>query len=449
MLPILTPMTRRIIHQFDCGTSTPRRSRRAALRWLGVAGRVGILGSLWLGANAVEAQDVRSEGSTIAAPAPDEQPASPWSRPFRVSIPASQPPRHVETQTQKDSSSAPTTVNHVSEVVGLPEYPGNRGPKAQLASQISREVLHPKLAPSSQGIEAIEPPMGWSSIETSLRASVEKCDHLLRRGAVHSARQETLSGLRLLVRNLDLHHKQFLSEPMLQQGLTALREAEDFERYSITELASVQRTVRQHQTPVLQERSLEDVSPAVAAQHYRAYARDALATAADEHPWGADLIYALGKTYERESQLEPDRQLVLLQHANACFQAAHEVAPTRHRIANQLGYNMLQLGRNDQAIDVLERSIAQQPSASAWRNLAEAYRRRGDHTAMQDALREADLLATAEPVYTPERPQITELAPEDFAKISPPPASTEPLRSAEVPRSAAAPQRSRFPKIWK
>jgi len=409
------------------------RDRRIAGRWFFLAG--------WFIipiAQQAPGQTIDSP-ATLSIPAPDQQPASPWSKPFRVSIPKGQPPRHE--MTQHDSLDEPIVGNRMSGVAPSDEAlshtsrstqqtPGSRTPserpvRATLASQISKEVLTPSLVSSSRVVQPIETPPGWASVETTLRSSLDRCDHLLRRGAVHSSRQEAVGAIRHLLRSLDLHKRAWESEPAFQQGLVALKESEDFERSQITELTSVHRLVQSHQTTILQETSLDSISPAIAAQHYRAFARDAFLTAADGHPWGADLFYALGKTYEKESQQQPDRQLTLLQHGLVCFQTAYAIDPRRSHIANQLGFNLLQLDKVNDAMVALNAAIATQPSANAYRNLAEAYRRTGQRAEMQSALQQASGLAAQETRFSPDRPEITEISPEEFARISPPSTSYE------------------------
>ncbi len=424
VFPILHPMALRIRHNLF----PLRRDQGIARQWFFLVGCfiIPIAQQAW-------GQTIDSP-ATLSIPAPDQQPASPWSKPFRVSIPKGQPPRHE--MTQHDSLDEPFVENRMSGVAPSDEAlsqgslstqqpagsrtASERPVRAILASKISQEVMTPAIVSSSRSLQPIESPPGWAAVETSLRSSLDRCDHLLRRGAVQSSRQESLSAIRQLLRALDLHKRAWESEPAFQQGLVALKESEDFERSQITELTSVHRLVQSHQTTILQETILDSISPAIAAQHYRAFARDAFLTAADGHPWGADLFYALGKTYEKECQQQPDRQLTLLQHATVCFQTAYAIDPRRAHIANQLGFNLLQLDKVDDAMVALSAAIATQPSANAYRNLAEGYRRIGRHGEMQLALQQASALAAQETRYSPERPEITEISPEDFARISPP-----------------------------
>lgn len=350
-------------------------------------------------------------------PALDVQPSSPWSRHFPVPRPA-QPQRHEETQL--DSWSGSDSRDRVPEVASSRELGGTKQVRAHLASHVSREILTPAIVASRRDVRPVETPPGWASVREEIQASLNRCDHLLRRGAVHSSRQEAIVSLRQLCRALDLHRQRWESEPTCQQALIALRESEDFERTIMTESTSVHRLVQSHQTPVLREMNLNAVAPAVAAQHYRAYARDALITAADGHPWAADLYYALGKTYEKEAMQDHARRSTLMQHATICYQAAHAVDPRRHHIANQLGFNLLQLDRVAEAAVALQASVAVQPNANAYRNLAEVYRRTGQAADMQLALHQATAMSANEVHYSQDNPEITEISPEEFARISPP-----------------------------
>lgn len=429
VLPILTRMTS---NMSDSYIPRPTLAARWQERWTLPAIAAAFLASPSVCGQSFAQGPAAGPRAILLAPEAVEQPSSPWSKPFRVAIPSSQP--HRLEVTQFDSSSSSELGGREPEVAGTEARPP-RTVQATLASQVSRDVLSSPILSSPREVQPLEKPPGWASVEKTLRSGLERCDHLLRRGAIHSARQEALTAVRHLVRVLDLHRQRWDSEPICQQALSALREAEDFERSSLTETTSVHRIVRSHETPVLQEVDLDSLSPSVAAQHYRAYARDALVTAADGHPWAAELYYALGKTYERESELDLARQMTLLQHATVCYQAAHALDTRQHHIASQLGFNLLQLDRVDEAMRALESSLMAKPSANAYRNLAEALRRKGDLTAMRLAAQQAAALEAREPQYSPERPEITEISPAEFARISPPPALPE---GSSAPKSASA-----------
>jgi tetratricopeptide (TPR) repeat protein len=293
------------------------------------------------------------------------------------------------------------------------------GAKRMLVAQrLSHELLSQNQTPPARAPQALENPAGWQSIEQELRNNLEKCDQLLRRGAVHSARSEVISGLRRLFRSMDAFRGSFTSEPALDFALTAFREEADFHSpYGVSSVASV---VETHTTPALKNRPLDGVSPEVASQHYRSFARYQWIVASAGHRWASDLLYALGKTYEKEGELSPVGSIRLRSQAVICYQAAIQITPTQSEASNQLGYALIHLDRIEEAYDALKASIESQPNPQAWSNLAEVYRRRGATDSANFAVQQASSLAQlSSPAYTAENPEITQVDPAVFARYSP------------------------------
>ena len=318
-------------------------------------------------------------------------------------------------QSQVPSTSLPRV-----EVRRPGEWTSSTGERLALAQRISQETLSSR-DQIGMSPEPIEPPVGWSSIEVELRRCLENCDQLLRRNAVFSARDEAMQGLRTLVRAVDTHRKQWTCEKALQQAMVAMKECTDFEESVLLDAKQLRLIINNHTTPVLKDKDIAVMSPTVAGQHYRAFAKQSFLIATDGHPWGADLLYALGKTYEREAEQDVPRGIMLRNQATVCFQAASMLGPTRSHIANQLGFNLLQLDRIDEAYQALKSSLESQPSANAWRNLAEVYRRRGAVESVNYALAQAESLSAGESPAGPRTPEIMEVSPEEFARYSPPP----------------------------
>jgi tetratricopeptide (TPR) repeat protein len=155
--------------------------------------------------------------------------------------------------------------------------------------------------------------------------------------------------------------------------------------------------------------------------HYRWFARYQLVAASDGHPWAADLLYAYGKSLEKDAELNPARANMFRGQAVVCYQAAMQIAPTQSEVANQLGFALIHLDRMEDAYTALAASIQHKPNANAWNNLAEIYRRRGSHADAEYAVQQATALSAGIPKYTAENPEITELDPAVFAKYSPKP----------------------------
>lgn len=301
----------------------------------------------------------------------------------------------------------------------LPAAHDETGAKRMLVAQrLSHELLSQNQAPPARAPQALENPAGWQSIEQELRSNLERCDQLLRRGAVHSARSEVISGLRRLFRSMDAYRGSFTSEPAMDLALTAFREEADF--HSPQGISSVASVVSTHSTTALKNRPLEGVSPEVASQHYRVFARYQWIIASDGHRWASDLLYALGKTYEKEAELIAVSAIRLRSQAVICYQSAIQITPTQSEASNQLGYALIHLDRIEEAYDALKSSLESQPNPQAWSNLAEVYRRRGAIDSANFAVQQASSLAqSAAPAFTAENPEVTQVDPAIFARYSP------------------------------
>ncbi len=296
-----------------------------------------------------------------------------------------------------------------------------------LAQRVSHERLSDPAAAPARAPEVLESLPGWQSIERELKQRLEQCDSLLRRGAILSAREEANQGLLRLYRTMDLHRGSLFSEPAFEKALTAMREEADFLKNQGS--SGIQAIVDSHTTDALKNRPLESTSPEMAAMHYRWYARYQLVTASDSHPWAADLLYAYGKTLEKDAELNPDRATMFRNQAVVCYQAATQTKPTQSEAANQLGFALIHLGRIDEAYNALSASIQCQPNANAWNNLAEVFRQRGAVADVEYALQQAAALEAGKPKYSYDNPEITEVEPAVFAKYSPMPTMASPSQN--------------------
>ncbi len=324
---------------------------------------------------------------------------------------------------------------------------------SSLPTPASEPVLHFEPAPtiqpvayrSSPVISSLEAPPGWNAVEKSVREKLEACDAMLRRGAIFSARQTCWKGLEELCQVLDLHDPNGKRTESLRRALVAMREEEDFYRFSDIQLAkadTLSNLCFAHETPVIRTlleqngSSNPSINPLIAAQHYRSYARDQLVQACDHHPWGADLLYALGKAFEKQAWEDRSRSALVHQHAELVYQAALETNPNQTLAATQLGYVLLQLDRPQEAQAVLARGVQVAPSQASLQNLAEAYRRLNNPNAVQWCVVQIDQLKQREQGTQPEIP-FTEINARQFAAISPPDATYLPGNSSGTPNIVA------------
>jgi tetratricopeptide (TPR) repeat protein len=291
--------------------------------------------------------------------------------------------------------------------------------RRNLAGRVSADILRDEQVEVVQSPRPLEAPAGWKSIEEDLRTRLDRCDELLRRNAILSARDEVLAGLRTLIRAIDLRAGAWLGEPALDQALTALEEEAAFHdsiKYP-TRGVSTADIVSRHTTPILKNTDLIQVAPELASQHYRNFARQQLIGAAQSHPWAADLFYALGRTYDRSADTIPDESYRWRNQAIVCYEAALNISPSHAGGSTQLGYALLKLDRVDEAHTALNHSIQAKPSADAWRNLAEVYRRRGQSSQADFATNQVAAIESAQP--NAQIPEVINLDPKAFAGISP------------------------------
>ncbi|MEQ1824392.1 MAG: hypothetical protein ABL921_00520 [Pirellula sp.] len=291
-----------------------------------------------------------------------------------------------------------------------------------LAKRVSFELTSQNPYPPARAPDYLEAPPGWGAVEQELHERLTKCDSLLKRNAFHSAREEATQGLRRLCRTMDAHRRTLSSSPALEKAITSLREEADFQ--NIHQIEAVQSLVASHSTEALKGRPLDSVSPEIASQHYRTFARYQFVVAADRHPWAADLLYAYGKTLEKEAELDSSRAFFLRNQAVTCYQSAMQVSPNQIEVGNQLGYALITLDRIDEAYQALSTSLNNKPTAGAWNNMAEIYRRRGAPAYAEYAVQQANAIASSQPQFSYDNPHVTEVDPATFAKYSPMPLQT-------------------------
>ncbi len=249
--------------------------------------------------------------------------------------------------------------------------------RRELATKISNEIVGEGKASSGAPTSAIEPGPGWQAVGDELKQHVQKCEELLARRAYLSAMHEANDAVIRLVRVLDLKQNRFASEPVWAQAQQALREAQEFTSVNriATDTELLARLIQSHETPILKDTNVSDLTPLAAAQHYRAYAEQCLVSASQSHPWFAELYYCLGRSLQSQAESNPAKADALMHQALSYFRAAQAIDPANATNANQLGYVLLKLDRPSEAINQLQQ-VVQLPNCplEAWQNLAQAVR---------------------------------------------------------------------------
>jgi hypothetical protein len=341
------------------------------------------------------------------------------------------PPTSVTADSLPRASSSPplelTATAPITATPTLTEQPQNReaepAPRKILASLVSSQIMdsRPGTEAGTRAVAPVDAPPGWQATGEKLSQQIDHCQQLLNRKAYYSAREEAETAMLHLVRVLDLMSNSYSSEPAWHAAGQAMQEAEDFS--TMQRLTSdsdfLRRIILSHQTPVLKDVDATSLAPLTAAQHYRQYAELKMTDAAQGHPWAAEVIYALGRTYQAQADAaEDETQHTLRWKAVTLYRGARLIAPANAVAANQLGYVLLQMDRPLDAREAVVASLNTSPSLAAYENLVEASRRLGDAATAQWAASQALALRAAQPQPSP-IPDVVEVDPRTFAAFSP------------------------------
>ncbi len=356
---------------------------------------------------------------------PLEEPAVPSNTHSAVRVPSPKTATNTAPRAQVAPSAHPTnaqsaSTNNTPALDPLKQHEADELTRRHaMAEQISKQLLSDKTKKVSTA-KPLHEPRGWKAVEDDLRLHLRNCHDLLRRGAVHSAQEEIIVAARTLCQELDCRGGDWYSEPCFDRAMIAFEEHNDFYKGQSV-AASCETLIGGHQTPVFRNQSAVNVAPSVAAQHYRAYAREELIAASQGCEWFADLYYALGKTYESLGDSNTDHAVMYREQAIACYQAALAIERNHSDAANQLGYSLLRVDRIREAEQVLVTAIAVAPTPQSWKNLAEVYRRSGQTSRAEQAVQQAVALEGDRPrmVTGKAMPEVVQVPPEQFAQMSP------------------------------
>jgi tetratricopeptide (TPR) repeat protein len=239
---------------------------------------------------------------------------------------------------------------------------------------------------------------------------------LARRGSLFSARQEFLTGLRLVIESLDLVNGSDVHREHYRLAITALNEAEDFSKSTGDEASlSVSRIVDLHQSKVLNDPNDPSLTPMSAMQSYYAYAQEHFSAACARSPVASEILFALGKLHTVMAVQEPTSRSTDLAIAILMHQAALNVDPHNHLSANELGVALARLGHYESARAALLHSVAAQPTPEAWLNLSIVHQALGETKLAELALAEQKAAMAARGFDGPYAQRIRWMAPDEFA----------------------------------
>ncbi len=249
---------------------------------------------------------------------------------------------------------------------------------------------------------------------------MRKCEQLLARKANLSAIEESQTAIHYLLQILDQHGNQYQCEPLWSEAQQSFREAEDFTvaQRMASDPQFLVRLVESHESRVLKEADVSQLSPLAAAQHYHRHTQNRLVLASAGHPWASELYYVLGRALQARADEGGDAADALRQRAVTYYRAAREIMPANSMATNQLGYLLLTMDRPTDAREALLAATHSGGTIASWQNLVEANRRLGDSAGHSWAMQNFAALNRRMPAQSPNPPYV-ELAPHQFAMLSP------------------------------
>lgn len=272
-------------------------------------------------------------------------------------------------------------------------------PAAPAATYVAPNFQTPSLAPVQPAAPTFQPPLqtqfvaqrqpmvGPARDRSGLRAVSERINALnhqavglANRGALHAAREDLIQSLRIAAQSLDAADGTSAYSSALDQGLTALVEAEDFALHgaAATVPMRVEDIVVGHRTAVLHDLQGQEISPVIAMQRYYGYAGERLTFAGGEMPAAADTLFWLGKVHNGLARQSQQADRLQGPQAMVCFRAALSVAPQHYLAANELGVLLARYGQLQDAKALLQQSVTTRSHAEGWQNLAIVHKRLGE-----------------------------------------------------------------------
>ncbi|TWU00726.1 hypothetical protein Pla108_16780 [Botrimarina colliarenosi] len=228
-----------------------------------------------------------------------------------------------------------------------------------------------------------------------LEPEVQAGFELGKAGAVYAARSKFVEVLRRIAMANDAAEGSTRCAEALAAGLRTLDEADDFipKGDALEAELDVAAIARSHGVRLLSDAG--PVAPHEAIARYSQYAAQRLAEAAADEPAGSMALHGLGKTYARLEAQGGDASAG--RKCAVMYRAAIDAHAENYLAANELGVRLAQVGRYEQAREVLKKA-ASQPSAIATvhSNLAAVEQKLGREQAAIAARTQGDRLAQRE-----------------------------------------------------
>ncbi|MGB7328147.1 MAG: hypothetical protein WBD31_24945 [Rubripirellula sp.] len=329
-----------------------------------------------------------------------------------------------------NQSQQPQTVAQSSDQPLLGETVTPASPSRSLASDA---LIPPPITPAGQASQVPSPTAlaHANRLREMAHQSLQDAKESLNRSATHSARKHATESLRMAVNMQDALEGGNQHAKFLDTALDAIRESDDFSgRFGLVDTRVLERMVSVHETKVLKNRDLSDVSAMRATEAYLSIAKDNLVAATGSSNDACDALVMLGII---EKQLHDGNGTHAGEVAMTLQRAAIEIAPTSAVAHRELGITLLEQGLVPQAAWALTQSVQLRPSREGYSRLLEASRRMGDANSSQKCL------AALQDPSLPSGIPVKTLAPDAFAaSYRPNPAAIQPTPTSTQTASPEA-----------
>ncbi|TWU56753.1 hypothetical protein Poly51_26700 [Rubripirellula tenax] len=320
-----------------------------------------------------------------------------------------------------------------------PAVTASASPVPMNDSMASSQLLPPPVTSTDQETTSVSPTamIHANRLRELSHRSLQAAKDCLQRGALHSARKYATESLRQTIDMQDIRDGGNRHARHLDLALSAIRESDDFcGRFGHVDSESLQRMVSVHETDVLKEHDLSNVSAMRASEAYLSVAKDNLVAAAGDSSDACDAMVLLGileKQLQDKNPTHAGAVAITLQHA------ASEIAPNSALARQELGVTFLEQGLVPQAAFALSQSIQLRPSRVSYTRLLDASRRMGDAETSGQCLQ-----ALNDPSL-PSGIAVKTLTPEDFAaSYRPDPVS---MQAPSKKAAASPPSQADTPRV--
>ena len=273
---------------------------------------------------------------------------------------------------------------------------------------------------------------------------------LIQRRAHYSARARFIQALRVVSRSLDDQTFTTRHTSALRKALAAYEEAVDFYPTSAKpdEDVNLYMILGGHKTPVLAKADATRLTPRQCVREYMAYAEQEFTLALGNDGFASQALYGLGRLEASQETASTSAPQVRANRSLMLYQTAMLIDQRNYAAANELGVLLARYGKYDNAIAALQHCVKFSPEPTAWKNLANIYRRVGNHSQarMADARVHQTMARKPGTPFVANQTKVEWVRPESFVAMNAN-SNMQVTRATTAPQAQPAPLQANAPQI--